>query len=141
MILLSLVVQACFLWIVVSMVMVIAQSYLIIGMGQLLLCFGGLRYVQDILMNLVRSVIAIGAKLYSLQLIASIGTAMLRGWLDQSMANKIGLHEILVLIGETVVLAAITTSIPHTIEQLILSPVTTGGASNIAGAVAEIAAS
>ena len=139
MLLCGLIVQGCFLWIVISMIYVIIESYFVTTAGQIILMFGGIRFGSDIAVSLVRTCISIGLKLFALQLIASVGTAFIQDWVAQSAANTVTFQGILIEIGETVVLAAITTSVPNMFERMV-GGAGTGSAGSIVGTAATLAA-
>lgn len=137
MLLCGLIIQGCFCVIVLGMVYVIAESYFVTTAGQILLMFGALRFTSDIPVNLLRTCVGIGLKLFALQLIASFGTGLIQEWVNQYVANNVSFQGILVQIGETVMLAALTISVPHMFERMV-SHVGTGGAGNMIGAAATI---
>jgi type IV secretion system protein TrbL len=136
-ILCGLIVQGCFVAIVASMVYVIVESYFVVTAGQILGLFGALRFTSDIPISLIRTCIGIGLKLFALQLIASVGTGFIRDWIAQ--ITTADLDGILLEIGQTVLLAAISISVPHMFERMV-SPVGTGGVGNVVGSAATIAA-
>jgi P-type conjugative transfer protein TrbL len=137
----GLIVLGCFLWIVISMVIIIAESVTVIAGGQMVLMFGGLRLTSDMPMSLLRATIACGLKLFALQLLANIGTAFVQDWVNQSAAAAtVTFESIAVQIGETIVLAALVTGVPHLFERLAGSGASIGGAGNVAAAGAAIGA-
>lgn len=131
----GLVVLGAFLWIVISMVIIIAESMVVVMGGQIVLMFGGLRLTSDMPMSLLRAVIACGLKLFALQLLANLGTAFVQEWVTQfATTPTVTFEAIAVQIGETVVLAALVTGVPHLLERLAGSGSTIGGAGNVAAA-------
>jgi type IV secretion system protein TrbL len=136
----GLVVLGCFCWIVISMVHIIAESFFVGTAGVIVLMFGGLHLTSDIPMTLVRTCIAIGLKLFAMQLIAAVGTHLVQQWVAAAAAAAPTWQGIAVQIGECVVLAAITISVPGMFERFAGGGAPIGGAGAMLGAAGAMAA-
>ena len=123
----GIVVIGCFAWITASMVMVLIESYFIVSAGQILLMFGGSRFTADMAQALIRQVLGIGLKLYILQLIASVGMAFIATWVNAAAGpNAVGFQNIMIEIGQSMILAAICLNLPGRFERLVTGIGTAG---------------
>jgi type IV secretion system protein TrbL len=123
----GLVVMSCFAFIVATMVIALVRSYFIAGAGVLFMAFGGSRWTSDIAIAVVRTTLSIGAGLFSLQLIVSIGMTFIQQWVSQF--NDVTARGVLIEIGQALVLAVICKVIPDDISRMV------GGASFSHGGV------
>ena len=73
----GLVIEVCFALIAAFMVLALVESYLIISIGVILMAFGGSRWTKDFAISTVRYTVSVGAKLFVLQLLVSIGTGLI----------------------------------------------------------------
>jgi type IV secretion system protein TrbL len=76
----GLVVEVCFALIAAFMVLALVESYLVISMGVIFMAFGGSRWTSDLAVSTIRYTISVGAKLFVLQLLVSIGAGMISQW-------------------------------------------------------------
>jgi type IV secretion system protein TrbL len=113
----ALIVLACFAWIVLTMVTALVESYFVISGGVLLMAFGGSTWTKDIAVGVVRNVFGIGAKLFALQLVTSVGGAFIQQWGAQF--NEITARGVMIEICQALVLAGITKTIPDMFQRMV----------------------
>jgi type IV secretion system protein TrbL len=113
----ALVVLAAFCWICATMILVLVQSYFIAGAGVLFMGFGGSRWTREIAIAVVRATFGVGAKLFALQLVISIGIGLIQSWAAQFTAMDV--QGVMIEIGQALVLAVITKTIPDMFERMI----------------------
>lgn len=100
-----------------EMVVTLCQVYFISGCGVLLLAFGGCEFLSDIAISVLRAVFAIGAKVFGLQLVVGMGLALMRITVQKFNAG-FDFSEVGIIIGEAMVLAAVTKIIPTWLERI-----------------------
>jgi type IV secretion system protein TrbL len=132
----ALVVLACFAWIVLTMVTALVESYFVISGGVLLLAFGASAWTKDVAIGVVRNVFGIGAKLFALQLVTSVGGAFIQQWATQF--NQITAQGMMIEICQALVLAGITKTIPDLFQRMAGGIGTANGGA-ILGAAAGLA--
>lgn len=76
----GIVIEICFALMAAFMVLALVESYLIISMGVIFMAFGGSRWTKDFAVSTVRYTVSVGAKLFVLQLLVSIGTGLIQSW-------------------------------------------------------------
>jgi type IV secretion system protein TrbL len=113
----GLVVMGCFAFIVATMVIALVRSYFIAGAGVLFMAFGGSQWTSDIAISVVRTTLSIGAGLFSLQLIVSIGMTFIQQWVTQF--NDVTARGVLIEIGQALILAMICKVIPDDISRMV----------------------
>ncbi|MGH7210500.1 MAG: P-type conjugative transfer protein TrbL, partial [Acetobacteraceae bacterium] len=74
----GIVIEVCFALMAAFMVLALVESYLIISMGVIFMAFGGSRWTKDFAVSTVRYTVSVGAKLFVLQLLVSIGTGLIQ---------------------------------------------------------------
>lgn len=113
----GLLILACFALIAAWMVVTLVQSYVVIGAGVINMAFGGSRWTKDIAVATVRHTLAVGAKLMMLQLLANIGQSFITSWASSmtTMTNA----DLLIVIGCSIVLAAIVKIVPDEFQRLV----------------------
>jgi type IV secretion system protein TrbL len=112
----GLVMAAAFAWIVATMVLIIIESYVVIGAGVLFMAFGGTAFTNDIAIGVVRTVFAIGAKLFAVQLIAALGTTIVTGWVNKF--HDVTSKSIVLEICVALIFAVIVRSVPNLVERM-----------------------
>jgi len=85
----GIVIEVCFALMAAFMVLALVESYLIISMGVMFMAFGGSRWTKDMAVSTVRYAVSVGAKLFVLQLLVSIGTG-LRTPFKTTLAERAG---------------------------------------------------
>ena len=76
----GIVIEVCFALMAAFMVLALVESYLVISMGVIFMAFGGSRWTKDLAVSTVRYTVSVGAKLFVLQLLVSIGTGLITAW-------------------------------------------------------------
>jgi len=132
------IVVLCFAWIVTSIVLALVESYFIVSAGQIMLMFGGSHFTYDKAIALLWQVVGVGLKIYILQLIAAVGTAFINNWVNTPA--PLTLDNILIEIGQVIILAGITAGIPHIFERMATYNGTSGAGGLVAAGGALIAA-
>ena len=111
-----LVVIICFALIAAFMVLTLVKSYIVISAGVLFMGFGGSRWTKDFATRTLVYTVSVGAKLFILQLLVSLGAQIFRD-LGAGVANdQAGLFTI---IGAAIVMLAVTKSVPEMVQGLI----------------------
>lgn len=113
----GIVVECCFALMAAFMVLALVESYLVISMGVLFMAFGGSRWTKDIAVSTVRYAVSVGAKLFVLQLLVSIGTGLIQSWAasftDMTDAS------LCILIGCSIVMLALVKVLPETMQRIV----------------------
>jgi type IV secretion system protein TrbL len=99
-----------------SMVVALVESYFVVAAGVLMMAFGGSQFTNDIAISVVRGVFAIGAKLFALQLIASVGVRLITEWVNKF--HDVTSKGILIEISMSLVLLVIVRSVPGMVERM-----------------------
>jgi type IV secretion system protein TrbL len=132
----ALVVLACFAWIVLTMVVALVESYFVVAGGVLFMAFGGSSWTKDVAIGVIRNVFGIGAKLFALQLVMSVGTTFMQSWATQF--TIVDARGVFVEIAQALVLAGVTKTIPDMFQRMV-GGVGTGNAGALIGAAATLA--
>ncbi len=131
----GLVIEVCFALIAAFMVLALVESYLIISMGVILMAFGGSHWTKDLAISTVRYTVSVGAKLFVMQLLVSIGTGLIADW--AGTFNDVTANSLCILVGCTIVLLALVKVLPETMQRIVNgSSMATGSA--LAGAAAAV---
>ena len=139
----ALIVLICFALIAAFMILALVESYIVISAGVLLMGFGGSRWTKDYAVKIMVYAMAVGAKLFVLQLLVGLGQAMIRSWEARLVNNT---SDIFVIVGSGVVMLAITKVVPDMVQSLVNGTAPSGGgalvgaAAAVGGAVAGVAA-
>jgi P-type conjugative transfer protein TrbL len=133
----GLVVLGCFAFICTMMVCALVDSYFIAAAGVLFMAFGGSMWTKDIAIGVIRQVLGVGAKLFALQLVVSVGATFIQQW-DAQFAN-VTIQGALIEIGQSLVLAGVTAMVPKMFER-IAGGMGIGSGGAILGAAATLAA-
>jgi type IV secretion system protein TrbL len=114
-------VMLCFGFITATMVLVLVDSYFIASTAVLFMGFGGSSWTQEIAVAVVRQTLGIGARLFALQLVVSIGMTFIQQW--SASFNNVTSTSMLIEIGQAFVLAVLCKMIPDRAQSIV------GGAS------------
>ena len=76
-----------------------------ISMGVMFMAFGGTRWTKDLAVSTVRYTFSVGAKLFVLQLLVSIGTGLIQSWANTF--NDVTAASLCILIGCSIVMLAL----------------------------------
>jgi type IV secretion system protein TrbL len=113
----GLVIEVCFALIAAFMVLALVESYLIISMGVILMAFGGSRWTNDFAVSTVRYTVSVGAKLFVMQLLVSIGAGLITDWANTF--NDVTANSLCILVGCTIVLLALVKVLPETMQRIV----------------------
>lgn len=136
------VVMVVFALMAALMVVALVRAYFIGGCGVLFMAFGGSVWTNEIAMAVVRKTLSIGAGLFTLQLIMSVGLTFIQQWVTQF--NDVTSKGVAIEIGQAIVLLAVAWIIPDDIASMIGSGsfghagALIGAAAGTAGAAAAV---
>jgi type IV secretion system protein TrbL len=133
----GLVIEVCFALIAACMVLALVESYLVISMGVLFMAFGGTRWTKDFAISTVRYTVSVGAKLFVLQLLVSIGDGLIQSWV--ATFNDITASSLCILVGCSIVMLALVKVLPETMQQIVNGSSMANG-SALVGAAAAVGA-
>lgn len=136
----GLAIEVCYALIVACMILALVEGYFIVAAGVLFMAFGATRWTSDIAISVLRATLSIGAKLFTVQLIASIGTQFMMDWTRQF--DTMTTTQLIIIFGTSLVMLVITKLVPETIQRMIGGSSLAHGGALIgagAGAVATLA--
>jgi type IV secretion system protein TrbL len=113
----GIVIEACFALIAAFMVLALVESFLIISMGILFMAFGGSRWTKDLAVSTVRYTLSVGAKLFVIQLLVSIGTGLIQSWANSF--TDVTDASLCILIGCSIVMLALVKVLPETMQRIV----------------------
>jgi type IV secretion system protein TrbL len=113
----GLVIEVCFALIAACMVLALVESYLVISMGVLFMAFGGTQWTKDLAISTVRYTLSVGAKLFVLQLLVSIGDTLIQSWV--ATFNDITASSLCILVGCSIVMLALVKVPPETMQRIV----------------------
>ena len=103
----------------VWMASALIESYFVIGAAALFLAFGGMRWSREIAVALLRFCLAIGMKLFAIEMIVPISAQFAQQWANVS--DQLNMQGIFAMIGASVFLAALSKVVPDTMQRVILA--------------------
>jgi type IV secretion system protein TrbL len=130
----GLVVEVCFALIAAFMVLALVESYLVISSGVLLMAFGGSRWTKDLAVSTVRYTLSVGAKLFALQLLVSIGNGLIQQW--AATFNDVTAQSLCILVGCSIVLLALVKVLPETMQRIVNGSSMANGSALVGAAAA-----
>jgi type IV secretion system protein TrbL len=130
----GLVIEVCFALIAACMVLALVESYLIISIGVLFMAFGGTRWTKDFAISTVRYTVSVGAKLFVLQLLVSIGDNLIQTW--AGAFNDITASSLCILVGCSIVMLALVKVLPETMQHIINGSSMASGSALVGAAAA-----
>lgn len=133
----GLVVEVCFALIAAFMVLALVESYLIVSMSVIFMAFGGSRWTKDFAVSTVRYTVSVGAKLFVLQLLVSIGTGLITDWANTF--NDVTANSLCILVGCSIVMLALVKVLPETMQRIVNGSSMASG-SALVGAAAAVGA-
>ena len=131
----GIVIEVCFALMAACMVLALVESFLIISMGVLFMAFGGARWTKDLAVSTVRYTVSVGAKLFALQLLVSIGTGLIQDWANSF--TDVTDASLCILIGCSIVMLALVKVLPETMQRIVNGSSMASG-SALAGAAAAV---
>lgn len=140
----GIVIEVCFALMAAFMVLALVESYLIISMGVIFMAFGGSRWTKDMAVSTVRYAVSVGAKLFVLQLLVSVGTGLIQSWANSF--TDVTDASLCILIGCSIVMLALVKVLPETMQRIVNGSsmangsALIGAAAAVGGGVAGIAA-
>jgi type IV secretion system protein TrbL len=140
----GIVIEVCFALMAAFMVLALVESYLIISMGVIFMAFGGSRWTKDLAVSTVRYAVSVGAKLFVLQLLISIGTGLIQSWANSF--TDVTDASLCILIGCSIVMLALVKVLPETMQRIVNGSSMANGsalvgvAAAVGGGVAGVAA-
>lgn len=117
------------------MILTITSVYALVSMGVLFLGFSGSRWTRDLAHKVIMGIVAVGAKLFVMQIIVGVGASLFADWSDKSVTT---IDDAIVMVGFTVVMAALVKVIPDLVQSMVSgSTFQNGGAlAAVGGAIA-----
>lgn len=104
-----------FALITAQVVLVKCEAYIVLNAGTILLGFGGSRLTKEYAINFIRYSLAIAVKLFVMQLLVSLSLSFTE---DLSLA-QVDYNELAVVLGASIVLLALTMTIPDICSGII----------------------
>lgn len=120
----ALVLLVCFAFLAAFMALAIVESYIVIGASVLMLGFGGSRWTSDIAKRTLMYAVAVGAKLFTMQLIVGVAMGSVITWAQTYESDNS--TSTLSLVGLVLLVTICAKMIPE-IVQGILSGSSPGG--------------
>ena len=130
----GLVIEVCFALIAAFMVLALVESYLIIAMSVIFMAFGGSRWTKDFAVSTVRYTVSVGAKLFVLQLLVSIGTGLITDW--ATTFNDVTAQSLCILVGCSIVMLALVKVLPETMQRIVNGSSMASGSALVGAAAA-----
>jgi len=130
----GIVIEVCFALMAAFMVLALVESYLIISMGVLFMAFGGSRWTKDFAVSTVRYTVSVGAKLFVLQLLVSIGTGLVQSWANSF--TDVTDASLCILIGCSIVMLALVKVLPDTMQRIVNGSSMASGSALVGAAAA-----
>lgn len=102
----------------IFMLMILIESYFILGLAALLLAFGGMRWSRDIAVGLLRACVAVGFKLLTIEAISPLATNLITQIANS--AAGLSFQGIFTVLATGIAFAALAKIIPDRIERIVL---------------------
>lgn len=132
----ALVMLICFAFLAAFMAVVLVESYIIIGGSTLFLAFGGSSWTSDIAKRVLFYVVAVGAKLFVLQLIVGVAMGSVITWAQTYESDSS--TDTLSLVGLILLITVCAKMIPELVQS-ILTGSSVGGTGAMMGTIAAAA--
>jgi type IV secretion system protein TrbL len=113
----GIVIEVCFALMAAFMVLALVESFLIISMGVLFMAFGGTRWTKEFAVSTVRYTVSVGAKLFVLQLLVSIGASLIQSWANSF--TDVTDASLCILVGCSIVMLALVKVLPETMQRIV----------------------
>ena len=95
----GIVILVCFALMAAGIVLALVESYIIISAGVLFMAFGASSWTKDFAVSTIRYAVSVGAKLFIMQLLLSVGTSFIQTWANTNAAGRMDNAALCVLIG------------------------------------------
>jgi type IV secretion system protein TrbL len=116
--LLAVVILICFVLIAAEQILTLVESYIVVAAGMLMMGFGGSRWTKDYAIKTFGYSLSVGAKLMILNLVIGLGLTLIKQWAG-SINSSSTLQSAFVMLGQAVVMLALTKSIPQMVHGLV----------------------
>ena len=130
----GIVIEICFALMAAFMVLALVESFLIISMGVLFMAFGGTRWTKDFAISTVRYTVSVGAKLFVLQLLVSIGASLIQTWANSF--TDVTDASLCILVGCSIVMLALVKILPETMQSIVNGSSMASGSALVGAALA-----
>ena len=130
----GIVIEICFALMAAFMVLALVESFLIISMGVLFMAFGGTRWTKDFAISTVRYTVSVGAKLFVLQLLVSIGASLIQTWANSF--TYVTDASLCILVGCSIVMLALVKVLPETMQSIVNGSSMASGSALVGAALA-----
>jgi type IV secretion system protein TrbL len=130
----GIVIEICFALMAAFMVLALVESFLIISMGVLFMAFGGTRWTKDFAITTVRYTVSVGAKLFVLQLLVSIGASLIQTWANSF--TDVTDASLCILVGCSIVMLALVKVLPETMQSIVNGSSMASGSALVGAALA-----
>jgi len=98
------------------------------------MAFGGTRWTKDLAISTVRYTLSVGAKLFVLQLLVSIGDSLIQSWV--ATFNDITASSLCILVGCSIVMLALVKVLPETMQRIVNGASMASGSALVGAAAA-----
>jgi type IV secretion system protein TrbL len=130
----GIVIEVCFALMAAFMVLALVESFLIISMGVLFMAFGGTQWTKDLAISTVRYTLSVGAKLFVLQLLVSIGSSLIQSWANSF--TDVTDASLCILVGCSIVMLALVKVLPETMQRIVNGSSMASGSALVGAAAA-----
>ena len=108
-----------------NMLILLCASWILLYAGVFFLGFGGSRWTSDIAVNYYRTVLALGASLFTMVLIVGIGASIIEAYYT-NMSQEVRLKELTVIFIVAVILLLLVDKVPSMVAGIINGPRSAG---------------
>jgi type IV secretion system protein TrbL len=130
----GIVIEICFALMAAFMMLALVESFLIISMGVLFMAFGGTRWTKDFAISTVRYTVSVGAKLFVLQLLVSIGASLIQTWANSF--TYVTDASLCILVCCSIVMLALVKVLPETMQSIVNGSSMASGSALVGAALA-----
>ncbi len=118
-----------------ELIIVLISSFIILNGGIIMLAFGGSRWTQQFAINYYKTVLAIGVRLFIIQLLIGLGVTLVNNY-ARDLSDSPRFVEIFVVAGAVIILYLLVKSISSLVQSLISGSgdTSTGGTGALIGA-------
>lgn len=101
-----------------ELVVVLISTYILLTAGVIMLAFGGSRWTQQFAINYYKTALALGVRLFIIQLLIGLGVTLINGFVAQ-ISNTASFEEMFVVFASVLVLYVLVKSISTLVQSLI----------------------
>lgn len=99
-----------------QLVVVKCEAYIVLNAGAILLGFGGSSYTRDYSINLLRYALSVAVKLFVIQLLIGMSISFVNEFITVNTKN---VEEIFLVLGASIIILALTISIPDIVSGIV----------------------